>query len=156
MKYLLALDFTAIGGHGWSLRRGRGSPDGELHEPLHSDVLLCRKAEHRHDLPGPQPLSDTCPDLVLGKYSRVKELLHEGVIVFRSPFDKGGPEFLGLILILGRNLQILPCAVFVLEMIVFHLEDIDETVESRPWIDRILDDDRLVAECLKPFPRQAG
>ena len=59
----------------------------------------------------------------------LEETLHECVVKLGGLLDKLLTKCLGLILQISRNLKILAGSVLVLEMIVLHLEDIDESVE---------------------------
>ena len=71
----------------------------------------------------------TLADLVLREGSLLEETLHECVVKLGGLLDKLLTKCLGLILQISRNLKILAGSVLVLEMIVLHLEDIDESVE---------------------------
>ena len=126
---LLALHLVSVLCHCLPVSRRRSHLDGELHEPLDSYVLLCRQAEHRQHLACLASDAYTLADLVLGQHTCLEELLHQGIIIFCRPFDERRPELFSLCPVLFRNFQVFPGPVLVLEMIVFHLEDIYESVE---------------------------
>ena len=125
----VALNLVAILGDKLGLRRGDGGLDGELHEPLHTDVLLAGEAEDRKHATLTDSLSETLADLVLGERAVLEESLHKGVVKLGCLLDELLTESLGLVHKVRRDVKILTGSVIVLEMIVFHLEDIYEAVK---------------------------
>ena len=125
----LALDHIAVLGDRLGLGRGDGGLDGELHEPLHTDVLLAGEAEDRKHATLTDSLSETLADLVLGERAVLEESLHKGIVKLGCLLDELLTESLGLVHKVRRDVKILTGSVIVLEMIVFHLEDIYEAVK---------------------------
>ncbi len=144
----LALDLIAVLGHRLSLRRRNSGLDGELHKPLHSDVLLAGEAEDREHTTLTDSYSKAFANLVLCQRSLIEETLHKRVVKLGGLLDEFLAKGLSLVHKISRNLEVLTRSVIVFEMIVFHLEDINETIERRTWVNRELHDDRLVSEGL--------
>ena len=128
--------------------RGRSYVLGELEQALHADVLLGADAEDRVGLAGGDAQVEALANLVLGEDALLEELLHQGVVEFGGLLDEGAAELLGHVRQAGGNLKVFAGAVGILEVVVFHLEDIHETVEAGADVDRELDIDALVAEGL--------
>jgi hypothetical protein len=71
---------------------------------------------------------------------------HESVITFGCLLYELHVQGLGLVGILSRDLKFFTGTVLVLEAIVLHVEDVDETVESKAWVDRELDENHLLTK----------
>ena len=136
---LLAFHLNAALCHGFPFGRGRGHLYRELHDTLHSDIPLCGKTEHRQHITGLAPYSYSLPDFVFSQGTGLEEFLHERIVILGGPFYQGCPELFGFRLVLFRNLEILAGAVFIGEMVIFHLQDIYEPVEGRTGVHRELD-----------------
>ena len=121
---------------------------GELEEPLDTDVLLCADAEHGISLAGHNSEIESLADFILGKHSGIEELLHQGVIVLSGLLDELLAHHLGLVLQLGRDIEVFAGAVGILEVIVLVGQDIHEAVEAGTYVDRELDINQLVAHSL--------
>ncbi|MPM42144.1 hypothetical protein SDC9_88806 [bioreactor metagenome] len=126
----------------------RGYVYNKLHEPLDSDILFCRKAEQRHNIPLSKPDRQTFTDFVLGKHAVLKEGLHQRFIVLGCHLGKLLVILLCLVLEFGRDFHLFACAVLVLEPVHLHFQNIYERVERRAGFGGELNYNHFFPECL--------
>ena len=123
-----------------------GSLDAEFHKLLDTHVLLCGEAEDRHDLAlGDTELESLC-ELLLAEGKLVEVLHHEFVVGLGSLLHEGHAHFLGLVGILCGNLEFFALAVGIEEVIVLHVDNVDEALEAGTGIDGELHECSLAAE----------
>ncbi len=145
-RILLALDFLTVFGQGSRLVGRNHRVDGELHEPLDADVLLRGKAEDREHFAPTDSETEAFPDLLFREGAFFKEFLHKSIVEFRGCLNQLLTEIVCLGLQVRRNVKVFAGPVRILEMVIFHFEDINESVERSARIDRELHDGQLFPE----------
>ena len=123
----------------------------ELHQPLHADVLLAADAEHGISLAGLDAQGEAVADLLLAEGALLEELLHQGVVILGGLLDEFLAVFLGLVGEFCGNIELLAGAVGILEAVILHCEDVDESVEGHTGIGGELDVNHLAAEGFLEF-----
>ena len=127
------------------LQRTGSHVDDEFHEAFGSDVVFATGAEHGHHLAFRDADLQPRADVVLREGPLVEIELHERLVVLGGHLHQLLVQHLGLLQLPGGNLQLLAVAVVVLESVHLHHQDVDERVEARALIDRILHQDGLHA-----------
>ena len=130
---------------GGGLQRAGRYVDDELHQALGADVALGAAAEYGHDRPTGYADFQARADVVLRQCALLEIEFHQGVVVFGGCFDQLLVQSLGLLRFFGRDVELFAGAVLILEAVHFHQQYVDESIESRARIDRILDYDGLHA-----------
>ena len=82
----------------------------ELHQALHTHVLVGIDAEHREDIAHHQALADTLAHLVLRERLLLEKLLHQCLVVLGGSLHERLVELHGFLHLLGGNLLALRCA----------------------------------------------
>ena len=117
----------------------------EFHQAAHAHVLASADTEHGEDAAGDQPLADAHAHLVLGQCLLLEELLHQLLVVLGGSLHKRFVEFHGLVHLLGGDVFDGGDSALGLPAEFLHEQYIDERMEIRACLKRVLDLYALVA-----------
>ena len=138
-SFAVGRDFAAVHvPESGSLDRAGSHVDNKLHQPFRPDIAFARSAEHRHQVAFGQPEFQPRTHFVLRQHAFVEIEFHQRLVVLGGRFGQYLIQFAGPLHFGFGDFEFLADPGIAFELVHFHQQHIDERIETRPRIDRIL------------------
>ena len=135
---LFAIDSQEIG----RLERTRSHIDNKLHQTFCTNVTFARCTEDGNYIAFGQAQFQTGTQFVRGEDAFLKIELHKSLVIFSGSLSQDAVQFRGPFHLFGRNLHLFTDAGIAFEFVHLHQQNVDESIEIRTRIHRILNNHR--------------